>query len=220
MKICPHCKKEKSETEFGSRNRKSASGEVRCQLRAWCRSCENEKTLSVPLEVRRKRSAEYRAENLELCRERSKRSAKAHPETNKRNCKRYYEKYRDKILEKNRTLYIENHEELRAKAKAYYEKNPEKFQVWRHTRRARLANTLRTLTTSQWEAVLTLFGKACAYCQRSDVPVTMDHVHPISKGGSHTEANVVPACRSCNASKNNKTLEEWAGPIKPLPVEN
>lgn len=34
---------------------------------------------------------------------------------------------------------------------------------------------------------------------------------PIARGGHHTSSNVVPACRSCNASKGKKTLAVWLG---------
>ncbi|MDB4875733.1 MAG: hypothetical protein JWM41_2179 [Gemmatimonadetes bacterium] len=37
----------------------------------------------------------------------------------------------------------------------------------------------------------------------------MDHVIPISRGGSHTRENVVPACRSCNSKKGDLMLLEW-----------
>ncbi len=48
----------------------------------------------------------------------------------------------------------------------------------------------------------------CAYCKQSP-SVTLDHVVPISRGGAHEFANLLPACRSCNSSKNALTLEEW-----------
>ena len=38
--------------------------------------------------------------------------------------------------------------------------------------------------------------------------VSIDHIIPISKGGSHTRANVKPAHLSCNVSKHTKSLNE------------
>lgn len=38
---------------------------------------------------------------------------------------------------------------------------------------------------------------------------TIDHVVPISKGGTHTCGNIVKACAMCNGSKSGKSLSEW-----------
>ncbi len=53
----------------------------------------------------------------------------------------------------------------------------------------------------------------CAYC-RIDLRVLTtkihwDHVVPLSRGGSHVETNLVPACALCNQSKNAKDLEAF-----------
>lgn len=56
------------------------------------------------------------------------------------------------------------------------------------------------LTYEQWQGILVRHNHCCAYC-RAPKPGTMDHVIPLSRGGSHTASNVVPACRSCNSSK-------------------
>jgi 5-methylcytosine-specific restriction endonuclease McrA len=57
-------------------------------------------------------------------------------------------------------------------------------------------------------AILERWGHACAYCGAH--ATHLDHVEPLSKGGSDVEANIVPACQHCNLSKGAKTLAEWA----------
>jgi 5-methylcytosine-specific restriction endonuclease McrA len=37
----------------------------------------------------------------------------------------------------------------------------------------------------------------------------VDHIHPVSKGGSNSFDNYAPACRWCNAIKKDKTLEDF-----------
>lgn len=37
----------------------------------------------------------------------------------------------------------------------------------------------------------------------------IDHIVPISMGGSDEEPNLRPACWKCNATKNNKTVEDF-----------
>lgn len=48
----------------------------------------------------------------------------------------------------------------------------------------------------------------CQYCGRSDLPLTIDHVIPKSKGGQDTWENLVAACIKCNNKKGDRTLEE------------
>jgi 5-methylcytosine-specific restriction endonuclease McrA len=37
----------------------------------------------------------------------------------------------------------------------------------------------------------------------------MDHMIPVSRGGFHTIANIVPACQPCNSTKHDKNLAEF-----------
>ena len=51
----------------------------------------------------------------------------------------------------------------------------------------------------------------CAYCGdvREPKSLTIDHVHPKSKGGKNTWSNCVTACKPCNLRKGSKTLEKF-----------
>lgn len=49
-----------------------------------------------------------------------------------------------------------------------------------------------------------LLRQPCAYCWAP--AVELDHVVPLSAGGRHDIANLVPSCRRCNARKGNKSL--------------
>ena len=55
-------------------------------------------------------------------------------------------------------------------------------------------------------------GQRCFYC--GDVPNSVDHVIPRSKGGSNDNSNKVPACSPCNQMKANMTLEEFTARMK------
>jgi 5-methylcytosine-specific restriction endonuclease McrA len=50
----------------------------------------------------------------------------------------------------------------------------------------------------------------CQYCGKHPKPddVTMDHIHPRSKGGLSTFKNCVLCCTSCNLKKSNKSLRD------------
>jgi 5-methylcytosine-specific restriction endonuclease McrA len=84
--------------------------------------------------------------------------------------------------------------------------NPEKVRAARIRERTNRADVERTLTERQWQETIECFGHACAYCLRTDVEITQDHVIAVSRGGGHSAGNVVPACRSCNSRKGNRPV--------------
>lgn len=49
----------------------------------------------------------------------------------------------------------------------------------------------------------------CRYCGVRGGRLECDHVIPVSRGGATNERNLVTACKPCNRSKGDKTLEEW-----------
>lgn len=50
----------------------------------------------------------------------------------------------------------------------------------------------------------------CQYCGCTDKKsLTIDHIHPVSKGGDSSEKNLCVACLKCNNLKGNKSLEEF-----------
>jgi len=64
------------------------------------------------------------------------------------------------------------------------------------------------LSDSQWTTLQAMWG-GCAYCGATGKPLQRDCVLPISRGGRYTLDNVVPACRSCKASKCNTEVTSW-----------
>lgn len=60
-------------------------------------------------------------------------------------------------------------------------------------------------------AAVLLGGSRCLYC---DCPLTEDnrshdHMTPLSLGGTHSAANIAPACKPCNFSKGKKAFEQF-----------
>ena len=48
----------------------------------------------------------------------------------------------------------------------------------------------------------------CQYCGRVANDLTLDHIVPRHRGGSHTWENLVAACKTCNHRKGSKALDE------------
>lgn len=76
-------------------------------------------------------------------------------------------------------------------------------------RRARKLGAASTLTTQEWRELIAQYGGRCAYCNDPCSSPTQDHVVPLSRGGTHTRDNIVPACMGCNLNKRDKPVESW-----------
>ncbi|MEU0479684.1 RNA-guided endonuclease IscB, partial [Streptosporangium sp. NPDC006013] len=59
------------------------------------------------------------------------------------------------------------------------------------------------------EYLLAKWGRTCAYCGASGVPLNLDHLHPRSRGGSDRISNLTLACVRCNQAKNATPVEEF-----------
>jgi 5-methylcytosine-specific restriction endonuclease McrA len=52
-----------------------------------------------------------------------------------------------------------------------------------------------------------LLSGDCAYC--GSIPTQIDHVIPLSRGGTDDRSNLAPSCRMCNMEKLDFTPDEW-----------
>ena len=56
------------------------------------------------------------------------------------------------------------------------------------------------------EYLLEKWGRQCAYCDAEHAPLTIDHIHPTSRGGSDRVSNLALACFPCNQRKGNQDV--------------
>lgn len=65
----------------------------------------------------------------------------------------------------------------------------------------------------EWKAArLRIFARddyTCTYCGQRGGELECDHIHPVSRGGTHEDGNLTTACKPCNRSKGTMTVEEW-----------
>lgn len=135
----------------------------------------------------------------------------------------FREDNRERLREEARAYSAENREERRVRQAAYRAANPEAWREWskRNPEKIRLAQlTRRTrmhegstaeVTPKDIQKLINRHDGCCVYCgiKPTNEPMQIDHVVPISKGGSNTIGNLLPACRSCNSSKRDKFLFQW-----------
>ncbi|MGW2558301.1 RNA-guided endonuclease IscB [Streptomyces sp. NPDC001514] len=59
------------------------------------------------------------------------------------------------------------------------------------------------------EYLLAKWGRACAYCGATGVPLNTEHIQPRSHGGSNRISNLTLACVPCNEAKGSTPVEEF-----------
>lgn len=61
------------------------------------------------------------------------------------------------------------------------------------------------------EYLLEKWGRQCAYCDVSNVPLQIDHIHPKARGGSNRVSNLTLACTPCNLKKAAQDITLFLG---------
>jgi 5-methylcytosine-specific restriction endonuclease McrA len=169
--------------------------------------------------------------DIEKSRAQQRRSNKAYNKKHKdltrlRNAA-YRAKNRDQLLQANRAWRAANIEALRAhdrersrlgylsgKKQEYLRewrrRNPDKARAYLrasfHKRRASVGSD--SFTAAEWLALKRRYEGCCAYCGLRAL-LTVDHRIPLSRGGKNLISNILPACRTCNSRKHNRTEDEY-----------
>jgi 5-methylcytosine-specific restriction endonuclease McrA len=129
------------------------------------------------------------------------------------------EQTRQNTLKSKLNWYYNHHEAAVANSHKWKEENKDKIrqyekdhaverQAHTETRRVRLFNANQFgFGAQEWKLMIKLYKNQCAYCLETFEVLEQDHVVPLSKGGSHSWDNVVPACKPCNRKKHLKIGE-------------
>lgn len=215
-KICGTCKQYKQISEFGVLKR-SKDG-----YRNTCRACRYEIETRYSQKNKEKIS-EYRKEYYKENHERFIQYGRDtyDPEQN-----RIYKAANSERIAKQKKIYNERTKEqqqeyrrkrylvIKDQAKEYHAKwskeNKERASlhasIHAHLKRANGG----TFTTKQWEKLVAYYcadGK-CLRCGEISKQ-TIDHVIPLSKGGTNYIDNIQPLCKSCNSHKNNRIITDY-----------
>jgi 5-methylcytosine-specific restriction endonuclease McrA len=67
--------------------------------------------------------------------------------------------------------------------------------------------TLAGYETRQY--LLEKWGRKCAYCGVENIPLQVEHIHPIAKGGSNRISNLTLSCERCNLKKGTKDVKDF-----------
>lgn len=141
-----------------------------------------------------------------------------HPEERRATMKRWRDNNPLKIKAYSKTYYIEHRESEKAQARIEYRRKRQYYLLLgckaSIKRRAVLQNTEGEFHPADIEQIFIEQQGHCMYCGcelTRHIPrsVHIDHIIPISRGGSNWPNNLALACQSCNLSKADKLLSEW-----------
>lgn len=124
----------------------------------------------------------------------------------------YYLRHREEIIREKSAFAKRNADKIQARRrKRYAEDAAYRFRVVLYNQQRQRFCRAGSLTAGELLEIWAHYDGRCAYC--FDLADTVDHVTPRARGGKHEVGNVVPACRSCNSTKKDRTPLEWLGPV-------
>ena len=127
---------------------------------------------------------------------------KKHRIKNSTSIAKYQKQYRLKTSEKRKQYQRE-----------WYKNNPEKGRFYRALHRSRKLKNGGMFSQEDISKLLISQQNKCVYCTKELKEYHIDHIIPISKGGSNWPDNLQILCRFCNQSKHDKLPEEFAKTI-------
>lgn len=126
--------------------------------------------------------------------------------------------------EYSKKYYLKNKVKKKEQALSWSRNNKERRNIiknrWRSKNRDRTnflarrhiylrKNASGNHTSEELEHMKNVFFGMCAYCFVKEAN-TIDHIIPLSRGGSNYIYNLLPACVSCNSKKSGKLFSEWS----------
>lgn len=180
--ICVECARSKS----AQRRAEDPEG-VRASMKAYYQKTADH--------WKQRRREKYK-QNPELCRESIYKFRRENPEHIRDIKKRYYRN---------------NEEKIKAAVSKYRRDNKEKVKTWTRQYRARRKGAIGSHNQEDVELLYERQKMLCASCAKHiKNGYHVDHIVPLSKGGTDNPDNIQLLCPSCNCSKQDKTPQEWA----------
>lgn len=128
-------------------------------------------------------------------------------------------RYRDsnpKAMRQRRDRYrAENRETILARKAAYREANRIALRLAERQRQYKRLASENPCAPEEIEQMYEDQGGLCAYCEAPlEMLFHMDHMLPLSRGGTHAWENIAITCPRCNLRKSAKTAEEFMAYLK------
>jgi len=118
----------------------------------------------------------------------------------------YYEANRASILAKSKAYQQAHPEVLKKSSKKWAANNQERCRERVQRRRNRKRGNGGSYTAQEWQELCDRAWNRCLDCGRKK-PLSVDHVIPVSKGGTSEISNLQPLCVPCNSRKRDKEID-------------
>lgn len=155
--------------------------------------------------------------------ERKRAQRSRNPETTRARDKRYQDANRELVRERSRSWKARNRERNLEITREWHAKNPDAGALWHKNnpeksrenvrrRRARKLAAPGSHTAADIAALLVAQKHRCANCGADlrKVKRHLDHIQPLSRGGSEDKSNLAWLCGPCNQSKGARDPIEYA----------
>lgn len=125
---------------------------------------------------------------------------------NRKACRTYYNKYKEKILHKQSITYALNIEEEHEYRRQYRKQNP---QLSMNRRAKEKVRPGKNITKGELQFIRER-DTICYICGKpiGDYPTHFDHVIPVDRGGEHKAENLKLTHAVCNTRKRTRLLAE------------
>ena len=137
-----------------------------------------------------------------------KRTAERHRERSKEAMRRWRTNNPMARLARDRAYRVRHPDQQNEYQRTWIRSHPEVRKAKNQLRRAREAGAGGKFSTKEWRELALRYDSKCAYCGQPG-PLHADHRIPLSRGGPNSIDNILPACRTCNLRKHNRTEPEF-----------
>lgn len=161
------------------------------------------------------RAKAYRDDNRELITIKNRERYHSDIDASRQKCKKYRDSNIDLARERDRARYAANRDLILQKAREKTLKNPGSRSHFSRNRKARIRNADGSHTGADISILLIKQRGVCASCpakleKSGKNKYHVDHIMPLSRGGSNDKYNLQCLCPSCNLRKHAKDPFDWA----------